>query len=371
MPSLMTVFGTRPEAIKMAPVVHAAAAAGFETITVSTGQHREMLDPLLPLLGLEPDFRLDVMRDRQSLAALTGRILAGVDDAITQTSPDVVVVQGDTTSTMAGALAAFYRQVPVAHVEAGLRSGRMDNPFPEEGNRRLVAPLARWHFPPTQGAADALLAEGVAPALIEVTGNTGIDTLLATRARAEGASAFTGTRPRRALLTLHRRENQGQVMVGIAGAVTALAARGDVEIVLPLHKSPAVREALASLVGVDGITLVEPLDYPDFTATMAHADLILTDSGGVQEEAPSLGKPILVLRETTERPEAVTAGCARLIGTDPTVVLTEAVRLLDDAAAYAAMSQARNPFGDGLAGARIAARLLTDLAADQAAAAAA
>lgn len=320
-----------------------------------------MLDPLLPLLGLTPDFRLDVMRDRQSLAALTGRILAGVDDAIVQSSPDVVVVQGDTTSTMAGALAAFYRQVPVAHVEAGLRSGRIDNPFPEEGNRRLVSPLATWHFPPTQGAADALMREGIDPALVQVTGNTGIDTLLATRDRNAGRSAFTGVLPRRILVTLHRRENQGEVMVGIAGAIKTLAQRGDVEIVLPLHKSPAVREALASLAGVTGVTLVEPLDYPDFVATMADADVILTDSGGVQEEAPSLGVPILVLRETTERPEAVTSGCARLIGTDPQRVLSEATALLDDSTAHDAMAQAQNPFGDGIAGTLIVARILADL----------
>lgn len=368
MPRLLTVFGTRPEAIKMAPVIHAARAAGMESVIVSTGQHKEMLDPLLALLDLVPDYRLDVMRERQSLASLTARILTGVDEAIADTRPDVVAVQGDTTSTMSGALAAFYRQIPVAHVEAGLRSGRMDNPFPEEGNRRLVAPLARWHFPPTDGAANALLNEGIQPDLIEVTGNTGIDTLLATRAAGSGISGFTSDRPNKILLTLHRRENQGAVMVGIASAIAQLAARGDVEVLLPLHKSPAVRDALAGLIGVDGITVVEPMDYPDFTATMADARLILTDSGGVQEEAPSLGKPILVLRETTERPEAIQAGCAKLVGTLPARILAETRSLLEDETAYQAMAHVQNPFGDGAAGTRIVARLMRDLGQERAAA---
>lgn len=361
-PHLLVVLGTRPEAIKMAPVVHAARAAGARCTVVSTGQHKEMLEPLLDLLDLHPDHRLEVMRAGQTLAELTARMVTGLDAVLAAEAPDVVVVQGDTTSTLTGALAAFYRGVPVAHVEAGLRSGRMDNPFPEEGNRRLVAPLTRWHFPPTPGAAAALLAEGIDPHLVQVTGNTGIDTLLSVRDRGVGSSAFTTARRHRVLLTLHRRENQGSVMQGIARAITELTRRGDVEVLLPLHKSPAVRAALQDLHGVDGVTVVEPLDYPDFTATMAASRIILSDSGGVQEEAPSLGKPVLVLRETTERPEAIAAGCATLVGTDPARILAEATRLLDDPGAYDAMARPTNPFGDGTAGARIVARILTDLA---------
>lgn len=360
-PHLLTVFGTRPEAIKMAPVVYAARAAGVRCTVASTGQHKEMLDPLLELLDLAPSHRLEVMRAGQGLAQLTARMLTGLDAVLAAESPDVVVVQGDTTSTLAGALAGFYRGIPVAHVEAGLRSGRLDNPFPEEGNRRLVAPLTRWHFAPTAGAASALRAEGVDPDRIEITGNTGIDTLLATRARGLGRSAFATDRPHKVLLTLHRRENQGAVMEGIAATIATLAGRGDVEVVLPLHKSPAVRAALGSLLEVDGVRVVEPLDYPDFTATMASARVILTDSGGVQEEAPSLGKPVLVLRETTERPEAIVAGCAKLVGTNPAAVLAETVTLLDDADAYAQMAHTANPFGDGVAGIAIVRRVLADI----------
>jgi UDP-N-acetylglucosamine 2-epimerase (non-hydrolysing) len=345
----------------MAPIVHAARAAGAQCTVVSTGQHKEMLEPLLDLLDLTPQHRLEVMRSGQGLAGMTARMLTGLDTVLAAESPDVVVVQGDTTSTLAGALASFYRAIPVAHVEAGLRSGRMDNPFPEEGNRRLVAPLARWHFPPTPGAASALVSEGVPPESVHVTGNTGIDTLLATRSRRLGMAAFGTHRPHKVLLTLHRRENQGPVMEGIAAAIATLAGRGDVEVVLPLHKSPAVRAGLDRLRQVDGVTVVEPLEYPDFTATMAASRLILTDSGGVQEEAPSLGKPILVLRETTERPEAIQAGCARLVGTDPSAVLAETVRLLDDDDAYADMAYVANPFGDGTAGVQIVSRILDDL----------
>ncbi|MEE1782410.1 UDP-N-acetylglucosamine 2-epimerase (non-hydrolyzing) [Streptomyces sp. SP17BM10] len=362
----MLVLGTRPEAIKLAPVVRAMAASPhFEPMVVSTGQHREMLRQMLELLQVEAKFELDVMRERQELSKLTARLVEGLGEVVHAERPDLVVVQGDTTSALTGALAAFYEHVPVAHVEAGLRTGVLDNPFPEELNRRLIGRVARWHFAPTPRAAGHLTAEGVPDAEVFVTGNTVIDNLLWVLEQGAGHDHFESTGRRRVLVTLHRRENQGDKMRAMGKALRRLADRGDVELVLPLHKSPAVREALLpELSGHCAVRIVEPLDYVDFSATLAGCDLVLTDSGGIQEEAPTLGKPTLVLRTTTERPEAVEAGAARLVGTEPHVILDAAMRLLDDDDAYRRMAKAGNPFGDGHATARILAQLAEDFGVD-------
>jgi UDP-N-acetylglucosamine 2-epimerase (non-hydrolysing) len=357
----MFVLGTRPEAIKLAPVVRAMAASSlFQPVVVTTGQHREMLQQMLGLLGVGVKTDLAVMRDRQRLSELTARLVDGLGTVIRTERPDLVVVQGDTTTALCGALAAFYEHTPVAHVEAGLRTGVLDNPFPEELNRRMIGRVARWHFAPTARSADHLRAEGVPPEQVITTGNTVVDNLLWVLAEGAGRSAFRTGR-RKVLLTLHRRENQGTRMRSMGAALRRLADRGDVEIVLPLHRSPAVREALLpELDGHPGVRVVDPLDYLDFAATLADCDLVLTDSGGLQEEAPSLGKPALVLRTTTERPEAVEAGAARLVGTDPDAILAAAGELLDDAEQYGRMAAAGNPFGDGRAADRIVARLTED-----------
>ncbi|MBH1936315.1 UDP-N-acetylglucosamine 2-epimerase (non-hydrolyzing) [Streptomyces sp. AV19] len=362
----MLVLGTRPEAIKLAPVARAMAASElFEPLVVTTGQHREMLHQMLDLLQVRERTELDVMRERQELSTLTARLVDGLGEIIRAQRPDLVIVQGDTTTALTGALAAFYEHVPVAHVEAGLRTGVLDNPFPEELNRRLIGRVARWHFAPTARAAAHLVGEGIAASEVFTTGNTVIDNLLWVLEKGGGRSHFGSTGLRRVLLTLHRRENQGDTMRGMGRAIRRLADRGDVEILLPLHKSPAVRDALLpELTGHPRVRVVEPLGCLDFSATLAACDLVLTDSGGIQEEAPSLGKPALVLRTTTERPEAVEAGAARLVGTMPDVILAAVERLLDDRAEYDRMAGAGNPFGDGRATERIIAQLAEDFGAD-------
>ncbi|KNB52648.1 non-hydrolyzing UDP-N-acetylglucosamine 2-epimerase [Streptomyces caatingaensis] len=363
----MLVLGTRPEAIKLAPVARAMTASElFEPVVVTTGQHREMLHQMLDLLQVPERTALDVMRERQELSTLTARLVDGLGEVIRARRPDVVLVQGDTTTALTGALAAFYEHVPVAHVEAGLRTGVLDNPFPEELNRRLIGRVARWHFAPTPRAAAHLVAEGIPASEVFTTGNTVIDNLLWVLEKGTGRSHFTGADGlRRVLLTLHRRENQGDTMRGMGRAIRRLADRGDVEILLPLHKSPAVRDALLpELTGHPRVRVVEPLGYLDFSATLAACDLVLTDSGGVQEEAPALGKPALVLRTTTERPEAVEAGAARLVGTVPEVILAAVERLLDSPADYERMATAGNPFGDGHATDHIVAQLAEDFGAD-------
>ncbi|MFF1294490.1 MULTISPECIES: non-hydrolyzing UDP-N-acetylglucosamine 2-epimerase [unclassified Streptomyces] len=362
----LLVLGTRPEAIKLAPVARAMAASPqFEPIVVTTGQHREMLHQMLGMLCVDVRIALDVMRSRQQLSDLTARLVGELGGAMREQRPDLVVVQGDTTTALAGALAAFYEKIPVAHVEAGLRTGVIDNPFPEELNRSLIGRIARWHFAPTPAAARHLTDEGVPEEQVFTTGNTVIDNLLWVLAEGTGASAFRTTGPKRILVTLHRRENQGERMRGMGRALARLARRGDVEIVLPLHKSPAVREVLLpELDDHQGVSLVEPLGYLDFAATLAECDLVLTDSGGIQEEAPSLSKPSLVLRTTTERPEAVEAGSARLVGTDPETIVAWAEKLLDDPVEYRRMASAGNPFGDGRAARRILDQLAEDFAAD-------
>ncbi|QBM77553.1 UDP-N-acetylglucosamine 2-epimerase (non-hydrolyzing) [Sphingomonas sp. AAP5] len=362
---ILVIFGTRPEAIKLFPVVAALKAVpGLDVRTCVTAQHRGLLDQVLAIAGLTPDVDLDLMEPGQSLDRLTARLLTGLGDVMDAEKPDRVIVQGDTATAMVGALAAYYRKVPVSHVEAGLRSGDIYQPWPEEVNRRIVAPIADQHFAPTQTAADALLRENIDPAMIHVTGNTVIDALHATRAKlaadpslAAGlddiATRFAGKKI--VLVTTHRRENFGGGMDNIAHALGQIAERGDVAIVFPMHPNPNVVEAMNRVLGDrPNIARIDPLDYPHFIRALGLCHIALTDSGGVQEEAPALAKPVLVMRETTERPEGVVAGTAKLIGTDPERIVAEVSTLLDDPAAYAAMARAHNPFGDGHASERIA-----------------
>ena len=354
----------------MAPVVRALEHedARFDSRICVTGQHRQMLDQVLGLFGMVPDFDLDLMRPGQDLCDVTTGILSGMRAVLRDWRPDVILVHGDTTTSFAGALSGFYEKIPVGHVEAGLRTGNIHSPWPEEMNRRLSAALATWHFAPTSGARQNLMEEAVPAARIHVTGNTVIDALHAITDRVEGdhglaagaASAFPFLDPARKLLlvTGHRRENFGRGFENICLALRRLAARGDVQIVYPAHLNPGVREPVMRLLaGAPNIHVIAPVDYLPFVYLMRRAHIILTDSGGIQEEAPSLGIPVLVLRDTTERPEAVAAGTVRLVGTDIGRIVKEAARLLDDPAAHAAMARAHNPYGDGRAAARIVAVL--------------
>jgi UDP-N-acetylglucosamine 2-epimerase (non-hydrolysing) len=362
---ILVIFGTRPEAIKLFPVIAALSATpGLVVRTCVTAQHRGLLDQVLAIAGLVPDIDLDLMEPGQSLDRLTARLLTGLGEIMDAERPDRVIVQGDTATAMVGALAAYYRKIPVAHVEAGLRSGDIYHPWPEEVNRRIVAPIADLHFAPTETSAEALRRENIAAASIHVTGNTVIDALYATQAKlaadpglASGlddiAARFAGKRI--ILVTTHRRENFGDGMMNIARAIGRIADRGDTAILFPVHPNPNVVSVMDDMLGQrDNIARIDPLDYPHFVRALGLCDIALTDSGGVQEEAPALGKPVLVMRETTERPEGVTAGTAKLIGTDPDRIVAEVATLLDDDARYAAMSRAHNPFGDGQASARIA-----------------
>ncbi len=366
---ILTVFGTRPEAIKLAPVVLALKDdPSLENIVCVTAQHRQMLDQVLEIFALKPDYDLDLMEPNQSLTRLTAGALEGVGRVIDEARPDWVIVQGDTTTAFATALAAFYRKTKVAHVEAGLRSGDIFAPWPEETNRQLVGRLTTMHFPPTEGAAENLRREAVPDAVIDVTGNTVIDALQWVAARLDRDSALSAKamaglprldQARRLILvTGHRRENFDGGLERICRALRQLAERGDVEIVYPVHLNPNVQATARSILADHpAIHLIAPLDYIPFVAVMRQAHMIVTDSGGIQEEAPSLGKPVLVTRDTTERPEAVHAGTTKLVGTRTDVLLAEASVLLDDPAAYARMAQAKNPFGDGRASQRIVKRL--------------
>lgn len=362
---VMTVFGTRPEAIKVAPVVHALAAApDFEPVVVVTGQHRAILDQVLDLFGITAAHDLGMLRHGQTLTDVTTRALHGLQPVLEAERPDVVLVQGDTTTTFAGALAAFYAAVPVVHLEAGLRTGDVRSPYPEEMNRRLTTSLTTLHLPPTEGSQRNLLAEGVPSSATVVTGNTVIDALQWTVGlRVEHTDPLLkdlDDDPRRLLLvTAHRRESWGEGMRRVGAALSELArSRPDLLVVLPMHPNPVVRTDLQSTLGsLPNVVLVEPLPYGEFARLMDRSDVILTDSGGVQEEGPSLGKPVLVMRDTTERPEAVEAGTARLVGTDSRSIVDQVGRLLDDPGAYAAMARAVNPYGDGLASQRVLAAL--------------
>jgi UDP-N-acetylglucosamine 2-epimerase (non-hydrolysing) len=358
---VVTVLGTRPEVIKLAPVIEGLRRDGeAESLVVSTGQHREMLDQMLRIFDIEPDVDLDVMRPQQRLSDLTAELVRGLGDVVAELRPDWVVVQGDTATTMCGALAAFYENVPVAHVEAGLRSGDRFSPFPEEVNRSVVARVADVHFCPTRRSAENLIRESVPEEDVVVTGNTVIDSLFWAVEHARLIDPpVPRLRPRRILLTLHRRESHGEATRSVCEAVRRLARRADVEIVFPVHRSPVVRDVVdEELEGVEGIHLCEPLDYLSLVHVLDSCDVVLSDSGGLQEEAPAFGKPVLVLRDTTERPEAVEAGVARLVGTDADRIVDAVESLLDDPVAYACMAHPENPFGDGRAGERIVRRLV-------------
>ncbi len=360
---VMTVFGTRPEAIKMAPVVRRLQEdPTCEVTVVVTAQHREMLDQVLDLFAIRPNYDLNIMAPGQTLYDVTAKALVGLRDILQEVRPDTVLVHGDTTTTFVGALAAFYEQIDVGHVEAGLRTGDIYSPFPEEMNRRLTGTIARWHFAPTPTAAANLAAEGVPSERIFITGNTVIDALQeAVRSDADELSLPVGLTPadRVVLVTTHRRENLGEPMRHIYRALRRLVTEiPHTHIVFPVHKNPAVRKVVQEELGdVAQVHLIEPLDYAPFAKLMARSTLVLTDSGGIQEEAPGLGKPVLVLRDTTERPEAVEAGTVRLVGTDENVVYTAAHRLLTDEAAYRQMAEAVNPYGDGASAERIVAAL--------------
>src|SRR5688572_3900491 len=361
---ILTIFGTRPEAIKLFPLVHALEAdSRFDSRVCVSAQHRGMLDQVLGIAGITPDHDLDLMRPDQSLDALTAALLTGLGEVMDAEQPDWVVVQGDTATAMTGALAAYYRKIPVCHVEAGLRSGNIHHPWPEEVNRKVIGTIAVLHCAPTETAAEALRRENVDPATIHVTGNTVIDALhwiTARIAHEPGLAAGLAELERRFAgkrvigVTSHRRESFGEGMQAIAEAIRRLSAREDVAVIFPVHLNPNVRQVMnAELAGLDRVALIEPLDYPHFARLLDLCTLMLSDSGGVQEEAPALGKPVLVMRETTERPEGIEAGTARLVGTDADRIVAEAARLLDDEAAYAAMARAHNPFGDGRSAARI------------------
>jgi UDP-N-acetylglucosamine 2-epimerase (non-hydrolysing) len=364
--TVMFVFGTRPEAIKLAPVVlEVAGNPRFRPVVAVTAQHRALLDQVLDLFEIRPDFDCNILRDGQTLTDVTVRALTTLAPVVASERPDLVVVQGDTTTAFVGALVAFYHRVPVAHVEAGLRTGDPYSPYPEELNRRLITQLASLHLAPTPLTAENLRAEGVDPARVFVTGNTVIDALLRT-VRAGGDRLGTADAslapldgdPRRVVLvTTHRRESWGPPMRAVASALLDVARRHpDVVLVCPLHPNPRVREAVVPVVaGQDNILVVEPLAYGPFCQLLNRCHLVVTDSGGIQEEAPSLGKPVLVLRANTERPEGVSAGTVQLVGTDPRTVAGRISELLDDPRAYQAMQRVENPYGDGRAAGRTVA----------------
>jgi UDP-N-acetylglucosamine 2-epimerase (non-hydrolysing) len=359
--TVLFVFGTRPEAIKLCPVIsRLRASTPIQARVCVTAQHRSMLDQVLESFGVRPDLDLDLMTPGQTLSDTTARVLTALDPILVRESPSMIAVQGDTTTTMAAAMAAFYRQIPVAHIEAGLRTGDLAHPFPEELNRVVAGRLATLHFAPTERSRCNLLSEGVPDSRIFVTGNSGIDAVLymeqALREGSIPAGEWPWLDPRRKLIlvTAHRRESFGEGIERICAAVAELAQRDDVQLAYPVHPNPNVLGPVEQrLKGIPNVELLPPLDYRLFVDLMRRAFFLLTDSGGIQEEAPSLGKPVLVLRDCTERPEAVEAGTVKLVGTDPARIVAEAARLLDDSCEYLRMSRVHNPYGDGQAAGRI------------------
>jgi len=364
MKKVLLVFGTRPEAIKMAPVYDKLKdAPGMDVRVAVTAQHREMLDQVLRLFEIEPDYDLNVMKPGQGLTEITAAVLVGLKPVLEDFAPDLLLVHGDTTTTLSASLAAYYQQIPVGHVEAGLRTGNIYSPWPEEINRKVTGTIARVHFAPTEKSAANLATEGVAPQMVFITGNTVIDALVNVVDRLENDAqqsaaydAEFGIDPakRLILVTGHRRESFGGGFERICSALAKIAERDDVQIIYPVHLNPNVKGPVEVNLGtLERVRLIPPQDYLPFVHLMRRADIILTDSGGVQEEAPSLGKPVLVMRDTTERPEAVDAGTVKLVGTDPALIVRETMALLDDDDAYESMSRAHNPYGDGLAAQRI------------------
>jgi len=353
---ILVVIGTRPEAVKLAPVVHALRAEPWAEVRVlATAQHRHLLDAVLSFFEIVPDRDLDIMQPDQTLADLTARLLSSLDPVLAEEQPDCVLAQGDTTTVFATSLACFYRKLRFGHVEAGLRTGDKLQPFPEEANRELVGRLADLHFAVTGTSQDNLLREGVPSEQVYVVGNTVIDALLWAAERVDAAKYAPPEGQKLVLVTAHRREHFGKRFEEMCHGLRDVADRPDVRMLYPVHPNPNVRSVVTRVLGDHPrIELVEPLDYPDMVAAMRACTLLLTDSGGVQEEAPSLGKPVLVLRSRTERPEGIAAGAARLVGTDRTRIATEAARLLDDPAAYSEMAAVRNPYGDGTASREIA-----------------
>lgn len=361
---VLSVFGTRPEAIKMAPVVKVLAESeDIDARVAVTAQHREMLDQVLQLFAIDPEYDLNIMKPGQGLSEITSAVLAGIKPVLEDFSPDLVLVHGDTTTTLATSLAAYYQRVPVGHVEAGLRTGNIYSPWPEEINRKVAGAITRLHFAPTERSRTNLLAENVADAHIHVTGNTVIDALLnvveklvideAVSAAFDEEFEIDPTK-RMVLVTGHRRESFGGGFERICEALGRLSTRDDIQIIYPVHLNPNVKGPVEKNLGnARNVKLIAPQDYLPFVHLMRRADVILTDSGGVQEEAPSLGKPVLVMRDTTERPEAVDAGTVKLVGTDANLIVSEVSRLLEDPSAYDTMARAHNPYGDGLASGRI------------------
>lgn len=376
MKKVLFVFGTRPEAIKMAPVYDLLKkTAGLDVRVAVTAQHREMLDQVLRLFEIKPDYDLNVMKPGQGLTEITASVLVGLKPVLEEFKPDLLLVHGDTTTTLSASLAAYYQQIPIGHVEAGLRTGNIYSPWPEEVNRKVTGVIAQIHFAPTEKAASNLTSEAVSADRIAITGNTVIDALLKVVSRLEKdpqqTAAFDsefGIDPNKRLIlvTGHRRESFGGGFERICSALATIAERKDVQIIYPVHLNPNVKGPVeASLSKFNNVQLIAPQDYLPFVHLMRRSDIILTDSGGVQEEAPSLGKPVLVMRETTERPEAVDAGTVKLVGTDADLIVVETNRLLDDEGAYEAMSRAHNPYGDGRSAQRIRDEILTFLSTSE------
>lgn len=364
-PKVVTIFGTRPEAIKLFPVINALSKrGGLNVISCVTAQHREMLDQVLTIANIQPDYDLNLMRADQSLDELTGRLLMGIGKTLDEIQPQRVIVQGDTATAMCGALSAYYRKIPVSHVEAGLRSHNIYHPWPEEVNRKIIGSIADQHFAPTKVSAEALINENISDQHITITGNTVIDALLWTVEKNSKTplisndlkDIFTKFSDKKIIgVTSHRRENFGDGLTNIASGLRQIASRDDVALIFPVHLNPNVRAIMNDALGdLDNVAMIEPLDYPNFVSLINNCSFMLTDSGGVQEEAPALGKPVLVMRDTTERPEGVAAGTAKLVGTDKDLIVKEAHKLLDNKDYYEAMAKAHNPFGDGHASERIA-----------------
>lgn len=370
MKKILVVFGTRPEAIKMAPVVSSLReSTPYDVRVCVTAQHREMLDQVLSLFKIAPDYDLDLMTSGQTLAGLSSRILGGITEVLTEYVPDLVLVHGDTTTTAVTAMACFYQRIPVGHVEAGLRTNNISSPWPEEFNRRLTGLVTQYHFAPTEDARANLLRESVPDSQICVTGNTVIDALISVSSRIDSDQvlqdklqskfSFLDASRKLLLVTGHRRENFGEGMLGICTGLKKLAERSDIQIVYPVHRNPNVKGPVETLLaGQPNIHLIDPQDYLSFVYLMKRAHVLLTDSGGIQEEAPALGKPVLVMRDTTERPEAIRAGTARLVGTDAANIEKQVSLLFENEAEYRAMAETKNPYGDGHAAARIAEYLV-------------